>query len=65
MASILKEMVGEEEETQSEWEKLPSISHKTILKCLLPKQSASVYGKIAAAHTVLLREILSMTCKSL
>lgn len=57
MASILKEMVGEEEETQSE--------HKTILKCLPPKQSASVYGKIAAAHTVLLREILSMTCKSL
>lgn len=47
------QLVREEEETKSEWKKLQSISQKTTLKCLPPKQRASVYGKIIVqAHTM-------------
>ena len=48
------QLVREEEETKSKWEKLQPISQKTTLKGLHPpKQRASVYGKIIVqVHTM-------------
>lgn len=45
------QLVREEEETKSKWEKLPSSLEKITLECLPPKQRASVYEKIIVKLT--------------